>query len=323
MNSDINTMQLFNAAEKIITETSMPPEIKKAMLDTLIDKFSYNSYSPEHMRSLFMNEYSLFKTIYQQQNMRLDCLETKGKNNNVSPAIFFLFCEQPQYPVRIKQLFPEHFSLLDIVKELNEKYSVSLKGKMKIPDHKDFNNNTTITDNTTLLEYVIGSYRKYPIELIDYLNQQNLPFKGERYSISMITRDLSEYIRKNKNGDNINIEKTLAVFDIFNQRGINPNITNFYELDESIQKKIIQDNPAFDHKILTKNIVNGAINNSGFEYVISIIDKLDPDQFISMFPGLPERKQKKFIEAKTELERKILENSIEPKKYSNKIKDRI
>lgn len=315
MNSDINKIQFYNSAESIIATPSMPPEIKKAMLDTLIDKFSYNSYSPEHMVSLFISDFSLFETILHEKKMGLNCMDNKGKKcDNVSPVIFFLFSEESQFQSRIKKLFPTHFSLLDIVKEIKNVGS-PLTGYMQIPEH-------SLKNHQTLLENVIMSYSKYPLELINYLNHQKLVF-NDNSAMGMITRNLSKNINKNKAGQNIDIKKELAILDILNQRGINPNISDFHELDESIQEKIIKDNPAFNLKELTKKIVNNAKNNPDFEYVISIIDKLDAGQFISMFDGLPERKQQKFMAVKVKLECKLLKNSLETKKYSNQVKDRI
>lgn len=315
MNSDINQIHFYNSAETIITTPSMLPEIKKAMLDTLSEKFFYNSYYPEHMISLFINDFSLFQTLLDEKKMGLNCMDKKGKkSDNVSPAIFFLFSEESQFNSRIKKLFPTHFSLLDIVKEIKNAGS-PLNGYMQISDHSPKN-------HQTLLENVIMSYSKYPLELINYLNDQKLAF-NDNSAMGMITRNLSKNINKNKEGQNIDIKKELAILDILNQRGINPNISDFYELDESIQQKIIKNNPSFNHKELTKKIVNNAKNNADYDYIISIINKLDIDQFITMFPALPERKQQKFLQIKIEIERNLLENSIEPKKYSNKLKDRI
>jgi len=315
MSSDINKIHFYNSAETIITTSSMSSEIKKAMLDTLVDKFSYNSYSPEHMISLFVHDYLLFSTLLHEREMGLNCMDIKGKSNNVSPAIVFLFSKDNQFQSRIKNLFPENFSLLDIVKEFQNMGS-PLTGYMQIPEHTEKN-------NQTLLERVIMSYHNYPIELIHYLNDQKIAF-NDNSAMGIIARRLSQNIKKSKSGQNIDSKKELALLDILNQRGLSPNnIYDFYELDESIQKKIINNNPSFNHKELTKRIVNNAKNNAEYDYVISIINKLDTEQFITMFPALPERKQQKFLQIKINIERNLLESSIEPKKYSNQVKDRI
>lgn len=315
MSSDINKIHFYNSAETIITNSSMPSEIKQAMLDTLVDKFSYNAYAPEHMISLFVHDYLLFKTLIHEREIGLNCMDIKGKYNNVSPAIVFLFSKNNQFQSRIKNLFPEHFSLLDVVKEFQNLGS-PLTGYMQIPEHTEKN-------NQTLLEQVIMSYQNYPIELIHYLNDQKIAF-NDHSAMNIITRRLSQDIKKNTAGQEIDIKKELSILDILNQRGVNPNnIYDFYELDASIQKKIIKNNPAFNHKELTKKIVNNAKNNAEYDYVISIINKLDTNQFITMFPALPERKQQKFLQIKIKVERNLLESSIEPKKYSNQVKDRI